>query len=58
MTAGIIVIFAGYTVASYGVCLLRGYDIPWKQWVDPLDPWQWPARASVPRIPATQILPG
>jgi hypothetical protein len=55
MTAGILLIFAGYTVVSYGVCLLRDYDIPWKQWINPLDPWKWPA--TVPRIPASRILP-
>jgi hypothetical protein len=55
MTAGLIVIFAGYTIASYGVVLLRGYDIPFRQWIDPTDPWQWPA--TVPTIPATQLWP-
>lgn len=58
MTAGIFLIFAGYTVASYGVVLLKGWDIPWRQWVNPLDAWQWPGSASdIPKTPATQILP-
>ena len=55
MTVGILAIFAGYTVASYGVCLLRDYDIPWKAWVNPLSPWTWPK--DVPKIPATQVFP-
>lgn len=57
MTAGIIVIFAGYTIASYGICLLRDYDIPFRQWINPLNPFQWPARGSVPKIPGSQVLP-
>jgi len=56
MTAGILLVLAGYTIASYGVCLARGYDIPFKRWVDPMDPWRWPA-GKVPVIPATQIWP-
>jgi hypothetical protein len=55
MTAGLLVVFAGYTIASYGIVLLRGYDIPFKQWIDPMDPWQW--EATVKTIPPTQIWP-
>lgn len=57
MTAGIVVIFVGYTASSYGVALLRGYDIPLKNWVDPLHPYQWPA-GKVPTIPPGQVFPG
>jgi hypothetical protein len=56
MTAGIIIIFAGYTVASYGICLLRDYNIPWKQWINPLDPWQW-GNMSDHKIPRSQVFP-
>jgi hypothetical protein len=56
VTAGIIVIFAGYAIASYGIVLLRGYDIPWRRWINPLDPWTWPSGA-VPTIPAGQVFP-
>jgi hypothetical protein len=56
VTIGILAIFAGYTVASYGVCMLRDYDIPWKAWINPLSPWAWPAGA-VPKIPATRLWP-
>lgn len=56
MTAAILVVFAGYTVASYGVVLLRDYDIPWRRWINPLDPWTWP-EGKPPAIPATQIFP-
>jgi hypothetical protein len=55
MTAGLIVIFAGYTVASYGVVLLCGYDIPFRRWIDPTDPWTW--EGDIPRMPATRVWP-
>jgi hypothetical protein len=56
MTAGILILFASYTIASYGIVLMRGYDIPWKQWIDPMDPWQWPS-GQVPKTPGTQVFP-
>jgi hypothetical protein len=56
VTAGIVAVFIGYTVASYGVVLLLGYDVPWKRWVNPLDPWAWP-EGQVKHIPKTRILP-
>ena len=56
MTAGILIVFAGYTVASYGIVLLKDWDIPWKSWVNPLHPWSWPAGA-VPSVPAGQVFP-
>jgi len=54
MTLGILIIFGGYTVASYGVVLIKGYDISFGQWINPLSPLSWPAPNSVP---ATQIFP-
>ena len=57
MTAAIIAIFAGYTVASYGVILVKGWDVPWRKWINPVDPWQWPASGPVPKIPPTRLLP-
>lgn len=55
-TLGVLIVFAGYTVASYGIVLLRGYDIPLAQWVNPLDPWQWPS-ADIPTVPPGQVFP-
>ena len=56
MTVGIVVIYLGYTFASYGVVLLRGYDITLKQWIDPVHPLTtWPAPNSVP---PGQVFPG
>jgi hypothetical protein len=55
MTAAILVVFAGYAVASYGYVLLRGWDISWKQWIDPLDAYVWAGTPGF--IPAGQVFP-
>lgn len=57
MTAGILIVFAGYTIASYGVVLLKGYNITLKQWIDPLDPYVWP-KGAIPTVPPGQTFPG
>ncbi len=59
MTLSILVIFAGYTVASYGYVLVRGWNIPFRQWVSPLDPYQWPGKkgALPPAVPRTSVWP-
>jgi hypothetical protein len=41
-TAGILILFAGYAVTSYGVVLLKGWNVPWRSWIDPLHPYRWP----------------
>jgi hypothetical protein len=53
----ILVIFAGYTISSYGVVLVKGWDISWKTWINPLDAYQWPS-GGVPAVPQGQVLPG
>lgn len=57
MTVAIVGIFAGYTVASYGWILLKGYDITFKQWVNPLNPFTWPASGNPPTVPAGSVFP-
>lgn len=58
MVFGMGVIFAGYTVASYGWVLLRGWDIPLREWISPLHPYQWPGGgAAPPTIPGSQLFP-
>lgn len=54
-TAGMLIVFAGYAVISYGYVLIRGYDITWKAWLDPLNPYQW--NGTPTPIPATQVFP-
>ena len=57
MTAGILVMFLGYAVASYGYVLLQGWDVPWRGWIDPLHAYQWPAGGVPGPIPAGQVFP-
>jgi hypothetical protein len=59
LAVGMAVVFAGYTVSSYGWVLLKGWNIPFRQWVSPLNPYTWPAGgAEPPPIPASQLFPG
>jgi hypothetical protein len=54
-TIAILIMFAGYTIGTYGIVLLRDYNITWKQWINPLNPWIW--SNPVPRIPAGKLWP-
>lgn len=54
---GIIGVFAGYTVTSYGWVLIRGWNITFKQWVSPLNPYIWTG-SDPGTIPDGQIFAG
>lgn len=54
---GMVLIFAGYALGSWGFCLVKGWNIPLRSWVSPLNPWQWPS-GDVPTVPPGQIMPG
>lgn len=49
-TAGIILAAWAYTFGSWGYILIKGYNITFKQWVDPFHPWdgQWPPKCVPP----------
>ena len=49
-------LFFGYTVASFGWILIRGWDIPLRMWVSPLHPWDW-SQGNPSLIPNTQVYP-
>jgi hypothetical protein len=51
------VTWGGYGITSWGYCLLKGWDVPFGRWFDPLDPWEWTAGEKPPVIPPTQVLP-
>ena len=55
--AGVVIVWAGYAAASWGVVLLHGWNITFLQWVNPLNPYRYPAGGPAP-IPDNQILPG
>lgn len=57
LPAGIVLGWVAYAVGSYGWVLLRGWDIPFRAWVSPLNPYQWPAGGPGP-IPDEQLFPG
>lgn len=57
MTIAIIGIFAGYTVMSYGWILLKGYDITFRQWINPLNPYTWPASGTPGMVGKGSIFP-
>ena len=56
LAAGIVVTWFGYAVTSWGYCLIRGYNVTFRQWVSPLNPYQWP-QGGPEKIPDTQLLP-
>jgi hypothetical protein len=52
-------VWVGYLELLYGYCLIKGYDITWRELADPIRPYQWPKPgAKIEQIPPTQILPG
>lgn len=55
MFVPLLILAAGYTIGSYGWVLVKGYDIPFRQWVSPLNPWSW--SGTPPPIPAGQLFP-
>ena len=44
-----------YTLGSWGWCLNRGYNITLREWVSPLNPFDW--SAGVKYIPCGQVFP-
>lgn len=56
---GFLVTLGGYGLTSWGYCILRGWNIPFGQWFNPVHPWEWTAdnAASPPPIPPTQVNP-
>jgi hypothetical protein len=58
LTLGMVVVFAGYTVGSYGWVLVKGWNIPFRRWVSPLNPYTWPSGGGDPTpIPANKLFP-
>lgn len=58
LTFGIGVTFAAYTLTSYGWILLKGWNIPFRAWVSPLNPYAWPKNGTEPpTIPGSQLFP-
>ena len=56
LTLGMGIVFAGYSVGSYGWVLLQGWDIPLRSWVSPLHPFVWPS-GDPPTTPPNKLFP-
>jgi len=58
LTLGMVALFAGYSLGSWGYCLVKGYDIPFRAWISPLHPYTWPSGGGdPPLIPPSQLFP-
>jgi hypothetical protein len=56
--AGVLLLFGGYAVGSYGYVLVKGYNITAREWFSPLSPFTWPPTGGdVPRVPKGHIFP-
>jgi hypothetical protein len=53
------VTWAGYGLTSWGYGLVKGWNIGFGAWFNPVHPWEWTAEtaASPPLIPPTQVNP-
>ncbi len=50
--------FGAYSVGSYGWVLIRGWDIPLRAWMSPVNPYSWPADGSdPPTIDPSKLFP-
>jgi hypothetical protein len=54
---GMGLIWFGYSLTSWGYCLVRGYNIRFTDWINPLHPYTgaWPPPGT---IPAADVFPG
>jgi hypothetical protein len=57
LAAGIILGWAAYGLGSWGYCLIRGWDVPFRAWFSPLNPYQFPPGGPAP-IPDNKLFPG
>jgi len=55
---GMGITWAGYAVLSWGYVMVKGWNITFKEWVSPLNPYQWPpSGAEPPKIPQGRVWP-
>lgn len=58
LVLGFAVLWFGYDVTSWGYCLIRGWNITFIEWSNPLHPYQWPKDGSdPPKIPQGKTWP-
>jgi hypothetical protein len=54
---GMMMTWFGYSLSSWGYCLVRGYNVKFTDWLNPIHPYSgpWPPPAD---IPGGSVLPG
>lgn len=58
IAVGFVVLWAGYGIATWGYALLKGWNVPFVPWFDPVNTYQWPKPPDAPaQIPDTQVNP-
>jgi hypothetical protein len=58
IVVGMAVLWGGYALASWGYVLVKGWNIPLREWVSPLHPYQWPGGGGEPpKIPQGKVWP-
>jgi|HubBroStandDraft_2_1064218.scaffolds.fasta_scaffold98307_2 hypothetical protein len=57
IAVGMGVAWFGYLNAIYGYCLLRGWDVTWRELATPVKPYEWPKSGDPPITPASQVWP-
>ena len=58
ITFGMGLVFAGYAVGSWGYVLVKGYNITFREWFSPLNPWSWPPPGQrVAMVPKGHLFP-
>lgn len=48
--------WAAYGVGSWGWVLIKGYNIPFADWFNPVHPYQWP-QGTPPMVPQGRLFP-
>jgi hypothetical protein len=52
------VLFAGYTIGSYGWILLKGWNITFRSWISPLNPYRGFEKGTTPLcVPPGSVFP-
>jgi hypothetical protein len=56
MLIPILLVWLGYGTLSYGYVLIKGWDIPPREWWSPINAYQWP-KGNIPTVPKGHIFP-
>jgi hypothetical protein len=52
------ILWGGYALGSWGFILIKGWNITFKEWINPLHPYQWPGGGGNPeKIPQGKVWP-